>query len=117
MVGVAEVWGYYRERIQPKARTYNPRKIAARLKTFTVDELKQGIDHFAADHWWMEQNASRGADWFFDKDARSEQFLNMTPRQLVASGNGHAKNGQVGKQSRSDEDKLIAYARRLGQEV
>jgi hypothetical protein len=90
-----ELFDYYRSKIQPAARINAPEKIRTRLKRFTVDELKAGIDHFAADHWWMENNATRGAAWFFDSDKRSEQFLNLKPRSKdersgSAGSNNHA---------------------------
>jgi DNA-binding Lrp family transcriptional regulator len=79
------VFDYYRERVQPSARLCPTDKIRTRLKTFTVDELKRGIDHFADDAWWMENNGTRGAAWFFHSDARSEQFLNLKPRTALPS--------------------------------
>jgi hypothetical protein len=86
-----ELFDYYRRRIFPTARVFKPAKIRARLKTFTAEELRTGIDKFAADWWWMENNATRGADWFFDSDKRSEQFLNMVPRTERPSS--HERNG------------------------
>lgn len=83
------VFDYYRDRIQPAARLFPGDKIKRRLKRFTVDELKAGIDHFAADGWQMENNSRRGADWFFSSDERSERYLNLVPRAL--SDNGRPK--------------------------
>lgn len=74
------VFEYYRSKIQPAVRVNAPEKIRARLKTFSVEDLKRGIDNFAADAWWMEHNGTRGVAWFFHSDTRSEQFLNLTPR-------------------------------------
>lgn len=81
---VVELFAHYKARVQPAARVYDPAKIAARLKRFTFEELVKGIDNFAADPWWMENNSARGADWFFHSDKRSEQFLNMKPRPAAA---------------------------------
>jgi hypothetical protein len=83
-----EIYDYFKSRIAPLSRTFPRKRIAARLKKFSADELRQGIDHFVADAWWMEHNASRGADWFFDNDARSEQFLLLKPRPKVVPING-----------------------------
>lgn len=83
-----EIWDYYRQKVQPQARINAPEKIRTRLKKFSVDELKRGIDNFAADPWWMDNNASRGAAWFFDSDKRSEQFLNLKPRSPQPRRNG-----------------------------
>lgn len=88
---VVEVFAYYRERIQSGARICPTEKIRARLKTFTAAELKTGIDHFAADAWWMDNNGTRGAPWFFHSDARSEQFLNLTPRKQQEQPRGNAR--------------------------
>lgn len=77
---VDEVYEHFKSRVQPRSRLCPTRKIATRLKRFTPAELIAGIDHFADDPWWMEHCASRGAEWFFESDARSEQFLLMVPR-------------------------------------
>jgi hypothetical protein len=77
---VDAVYEHFKARVQPKSRLCPRKKIAARLKRFTVDELREGIDHFAEDPWWMEHNAARGAAWFFDSDQHSEQFLLLQPR-------------------------------------
>lgn len=102
-----ELFDYYRQKIQPNARLNAPDKIRTRLNKFTVDELKAGIDHFAADWWWMENNATRGAAWFFDSDRRSEQFLNLKPRpKRDEQRNGHDRMppGGVAKQRSSWTD-------------
>lgn len=78
---VDEVYGHFKARIQPRSRLCPRKKIAARLKRFSAEELREGIDHFAADPWWMEHCVSRGAEWFFESDARAEQFLLMQARR------------------------------------
>lgn len=90
---VDEVYAHFKTRVQPRSRLCPRKKIAARLKRFSVSELKEGIDHFADDPWWMENNASRGAEWFFESDTRAEQFLLMVPRSkpAVVPLNGHVK--------------------------
>lgn len=75
-----ELFDYYRSKIQPKARVNAPEKIRARLKTFSADELRQAIDNFAGDWWWMKRNASQGVEWFFRSDRQVERFLNLVPR-------------------------------------
>lgn len=103
-----EVFDYFRSKIQPSARVFKPEKIRARLKRFTLDELKAGIDNFAADWWWMDNNAARGADWFFHSDQRSEQFLNLKPRPSreapQRSGNDRMPPGAASKQRSSWTD-------------
>lgn len=108
---VADVFEYYRARIQPKARLCPREKIAARLKRFTVTELKDGIDRFARDPWWMEHNADRGAPWFFHSDARSEQFLLLEPRPREPQ-NGHAPVRRRPGDSRNPADYFGQAARR-----
>lgn len=77
---VDELYRHYKARIQPRSRLCPRKKIAARLKRFSVDELKAGIEHFADSPWWMEHNSDKGAEWFFESDGRSEQFLLLQPR-------------------------------------
>ncbi len=79
---IDQVYQHFKARVQPRSRLCPRKKIAARLKRFSADELREGIDHFADDPWWMENNASRGAEWFFESDSRSEQFLLMRPRRV-----------------------------------
>lgn len=102
------MFAYYREKIQPTARVNAPEKIRARLKRFSLDELKAGIDKFAADSWWMDNNAARGVAWFFHSDQRSEQFLNLKPRSAPEQRNGARliPPGATSKQKSSwnDED-------------
>jgi hypothetical protein len=77
---VDAVYEHFKARVQPKSRLCPRKQIAARLKRFTVDELREGIDHFAEHPWWMEHNAARGAGWFFESDQHAEQFLLLQPR-------------------------------------
>lgn len=77
---VDEVYEHFKARIQPGSRLNPRKKIAARLKRFSSDDLKAGIDHFADDWWWMEHNSDQGAAWFFESDAQSERFLLLKPR-------------------------------------
>lgn len=92
---VDAVYGHFKERIQTRSRLCPRKKIAARLRHFSADELCEGIDHFADDPWWMANNASRGAEWFFESDSRSEQFLLMTPRPAPVPINGRAATMQA----------------------
>lgn len=77
---VDEVYEHFKARIQPGSRLNPRKKIASRLKRFSADDLKAGIDHFADDWWWMEHNSDQGAAWFFESDAQSERFLLLKPR-------------------------------------
>lgn len=102
------VWEYFRAHIQPKARMRpsSLSKIRARLKTYTVDEVTQAIDKFAAHPWWMEHNGHQGAEWFFFDDAKIERWLTLKPPQIVngegaPSGGGH--NGTAASNSRGPD--------------
>jgi len=85
-------WEYYRQHIQPRARLTEgaKRKITLRLKTWTLEELHEAVDHFAADAWWMENNAHRGAEWFFATDGRIEQLRLLQP-EARRNGNSQPK--------------------------
>lgn len=76
---VAEVWAYYQEHIQPKARVCPEAKIRTRLKRFSVAELKEAIDRFKANHWWMTHNAKQGGEWFFSDNSQIDRFLLLEP--------------------------------------
>lgn len=106
---VRQVFEAYRAKIQPAARICPREKIRARLKRFNVDELMAGIEHFAADFWWMQHNGNRGAPWFFHSDARSEQFLNLVPRQEGDSGlSGDRATSRTIPRPRFDYPNIVA---------
>jgi hypothetical protein len=91
---VAKVWAYYKARVQPTARACPTDKIRARLKKFTLAELQRGMDHFAANTWYMEHCAWRGGKWYFATNDRVEGFLNMPPRPAEgATADGRRDGG------------------------
>jgi len=111
---VTDAWEYYRDHIQPRARLTEgaKRKIVLRLKTWTLEELHEAVDHFAADAWWMENNAHRGAEWFFATDGRIEQLRLLQP-EARRNGNGQPKlyvNGSplARRQLNHEEGRAIA---------
>jgi len=53
------------------------KKIKARLKTWTLDELKKAILKFSGNRWRMEFNRTKSLDWFFRNDAQIETFLQL----------------------------------------
>lgn len=75
-----ELFEYYKANIQPKAYSFTPNKLRARIREFGMEACKRAVDNFAADWWEMQQNAHRGADWFFRSRAKTEEYINMTPR-------------------------------------
>ena len=75
-----ELFDYYKAKIQPKAITFTPQTLKARIKKFGMERCKLAIDHFAADGFSMEHNAHRGADWFCVNNKRVEGYINMTPK-------------------------------------
>ena len=91
---------YYQAQIRSARLTANARtKIKARLRTYSVNELKTAIAGFAGDTWWMEHNAQRGMAWFFANDDRIEQLIGLKVRkpkpseeaEALASTNGAAE--------------------------
>lgn len=76
---VAEVWAYYQGHIQPKARVCPESKIRSRIKRFGVPTLKEAIDRFKTNWWWMTHNAKQGAEWFFSSDSQIDRFLLLEP--------------------------------------
>lgn len=79
------VYAHYQAHVQPNSRLCPRKKIAARLKRFSAAQLLEGIDHFAADEWRMNNNVSGyGADWFFASDAQAEKWLLLRPRGPTA---------------------------------
>lgn len=80
---ITEVYALYKVKINKRSRliTKAEQKIKARLKEYSVDQLKKAIEHFSADDWWMTNNAHRGVAWFFHSEDRVEQFLNLKPQK------------------------------------
>jgi len=80
---IGRVYDRYREKIQPNSKPLEKhfKKIAARLKTFSEEELFQAIDRFSENGWWMRNNAKRGASWFFESDDRIEKSMNIEPEK------------------------------------
>jgi hypothetical protein len=78
---IQEIFEHYKRRIQPHARGRPDAQIRARLKTWSPDEVRRAIDHFADDAWEMANNAHRGAAWFFKDAGRLESYVHMTPRK------------------------------------
>ena len=88
---VAALFGEYQKAIQPNATLTDAarRKITTRLRSFTPEQIQGAIEHFSADSWEMENNAHRGAAWWFATDDRTEAYMNLKPRQSTrASPNG-----------------------------
>lgn len=111
---VEEIYAHFKECIQPASRTCAADKIRARLKKFSVAELKQGIDNFAAHSWSMDNNAHRGSGWFFANDVRSEMYLNMKPEgEADTSANEHV-NGTASKLTPATDDDRDIWTRALG---
>ena len=89
----------YRTAIQPKARLLPAArdKIKRRLNTYSLEELLQAVANFAADAWYMQHNAHRGAAWFFHSDDRIEQFTNLVPRTGTDERKDASDNGRNGR--------------------
>lgn len=101
---VREIFDYFSDKIQPdsvsKLTKKSRSKINTRLKEYSKEDLKKAIDNFSKDKWWMEHNGYRPASWFFDKDDRILQFLNLKPR---TQQDGYQNpNGNASKYSQFD---------------
>ena len=112
----------YRSAIQPRARFLPAArdKIKRRLQTYTIDELLQAVENFAADEWWMDNNAHRGAAWFYNSDARIEQFINLVPRKAADTDSNrkdteHGSNGRHKPEPQTGHrvSALTGFSRRL----
>ena len=76
---IEEVFSFFREKINPTGRLLGDgrKKIKARLKTFSVQELKNAILKFAFNKWRMDNNSHFGPAWFFGSDDRIDQFSHL----------------------------------------
>lgn len=87
-----EVFDYYQKRIKPLRRfdTWRP-KVEARLKKYSVQDLKTCIDTIATNRWHVENPQHQGFEQIVDSDARVEKWLqksqvtNKTPEQIRAA--------------------------------
>lgn len=75
---VKEVCRYYRERICRTARLDDLAYLAVveRLQQYSLEELKEVIDGFSGDKWFMSRHRYQGINWFFKEDTNMEQWLN-----------------------------------------
>jgi hypothetical protein len=109
----------YRQAIQPRARFLPAArdKIKRRLDTYTLPELLQAVSNFAADAWYMANNAHRGAAWFYHSDDRIEQFVNLVPRTGTDTrkDNEHGSNGRHQREPAEGHrvSALTGFSRRL----
>lgn len=116
---VAAAFEAYRSAIQPKARLLPSArdKIKRRLDTYTLDELLQAVANFAADAWYMANNAHRGAAWFFHSDDRIEQYINLVPRaqDTDTRKDEHGSNGRYKREPAEGHrfSALTGFSRRL----
>lgn len=84
---VADVFEHFKKVTGSESRlkVWAP-KIAARLKTFTPEQIKSAIDKCAADTWWREhQKILRDPEQFFGSDIRIDKKL--------SAGNAKPSNG------------------------
>lgn len=114
----------YKQKILPKARTTDAavKKIATRLKAFTVEELTTAIDNFAQDNWWMQHNAHRGIKWFFHTDDRIDQFINLSEKKAADStvqdnANKQSQPEWNGQRKFKTEEEKAEYYRQADERV
>jgi hypothetical protein len=95
---VAEVWAYYKQQIQPKARVCPDSKIRTRLKRFSVQDLKDAIDRFRARYWYVAKCSDKGGEWFFESDPQIDKFLLAKPQtqeEFEGEQSGSRANGKA----------------------
>lgn len=99
---------YYKDKIgsqlkkKPKVSQKAKEKIAIRLRNFSLKDMKDAIDNFSKDNWWMENNAHRGIAWFFKSDERVTQLINLKPRSNEGSKGYNSPNAEVDKWAKFD---------------
>ncbi len=73
------IYNFYQEKINQKSKLTEQakKKIKARLKVYSIEELKEAMVKFSQEDWWMKNNSHRGVAWFFHSDDRIDQFLNF----------------------------------------
>lgn len=78
---IDQIYDSYSEHINEKSRLTSSakKKIEARLKEYSPEDLKLAITNFSRSNWWMTHNAHRGVAWFFHSEDRIDQFLNLEP--------------------------------------
>lgn len=78
---VAAFLSYHSERLHPtqtdRASPEERKKVAARLKVFSLEDMKRAVDKFYQHRWWMQNHSWRDAAWFCHSDGRIRQFLKM----------------------------------------
>lgn len=89
-------------------------KIKARLKVYSVEELKSAIDKFSQDKWWMENNSHRGVAWFFHSDDRIDQFINL--KELTQTEKEKKRADELIKE-KGEEQASFAFRKEFGDEA
>lgn len=76
---IENVLSFYQEKINKGTRMTDKAKtkLKARLKTFTVEDIRLAIANFAADDWKMKNLAKNGLAWFLHSDDRIETYRNL----------------------------------------
>ena len=84
---VSEVLNHYRNLIHPNAKLTDQsrKKVLARLKEFSVEDIKVGMEHFSQNGFSMDNNASRGLAWWCHSEDRVLGYINMTPKPSAHS--------------------------------
>jgi hypothetical protein len=79
---VNEVFAHYKAKILPNAKLTPQarKKLTARLKEFSVEQIKEGMDNFSRDYFSMENNAHRGLAWWCHSEDRVLGYINLKPK-------------------------------------
>jgi len=73
------IYTTYKKKINKLSRLTpsSKKKIDARSKEYSADDLLKAIGNFSKSKWWMDKNSHRGIAWFFHSEDRIDQFLNL----------------------------------------
>jgi hypothetical protein len=110
---IQEVYDHYCLKVKPvKLTDTRKTKIKARLKEYSVDQLKTAIDNLAADPWILGDN-QRGQfygtlEYIFRNTEKTEEWLN---KGGVAGGKKHTGNNRTDEITKGfDRSKFVAGA-------
>src|SRR3990167_6606342 len=87
----------YKQKIRSGARLTDnsKKKVIARLKQYTLEELLLAIDKFSKDEWRMKNNAHYGMHWFFKNEDQVEKWLNLQSVSSKVKPAWQVKDGKV----------------------
>ena len=81
---IDEVFDYYKKTVQPKIGKLpgHLKGIKKALKDFTIEQCKLACDNAMKDDFFLKNNKSKGAEWFFSTATRIERFIQQKPGKV-----------------------------------